>query len=433
MIRVVRPQIWIFLLLLEWGNLNGYLRIGLNFLSDHLILQRIIVIYGIHYIISAGILWHHGVHGCAGRSFCSDNFIWEERDMLLNNRLNLLVHWHSLLFYSQIMIALWHSIDWASLSRARIELGHFNLLPINVFNSLFCRSVLSRSVHHRLHLINNWRARVIIDSWLNPSLYILETHCRRLLLLLLLSGWKGYCRFLGSEVNLSYTFGTLNRLPLWMHIERRRLWGVSLCLETRSRSHRLSLYNLGLLLGLSFINRKSRILLCPFKRCIEIEDLSGLPISELPSCMHYLVVLFQSQIRLAIVFIIIVQCLACSCTSCGKIRGTCRHQPFVCLVKRCQNNTIERATRGFAWQWSLWGCPLSWSGLLRRYLGCRTRWKISTSEVCWRSRTFLDWWLILLEITNATRWFRFIILWILSLKCHQPIGSATHLLNLFEF
>jgi hypothetical protein len=87
-------DVWVLLLLLERGYLNRYLRVSFYFLSDHQIFQRIIMINRVHHIVCAWIFRHHCLHGCAGMDLRNSwNFILrKEWDMLLDDRLNLLVH-----------------------------------------------------------------------------------------------------------------------------------------------------------------------------------------------------------------------------------------------------------------------------------------------------------------------------------------------------
>ena len=171
MIWITRFDVWILFLFLERCYLNGYLRVSFYFLSDHQIFQRVIVVYRVHHVICAWILWHHSLHGRACVNIrCRIVIWWEKRHVLLDYRLNLLVHWHSLLLDSQIVIALRCTIDRAALSRTWIEFRHLNWLSINVFYCLFSSAKLSRApVHNWFHMMNWGALVVIVHSWLHYS------------------------------------------------------------------------------------------------------------------------------------------------------------------------------------------------------------------------------------------------------------------------
>jgi len=201
-----------------------------------------------------------------------------------------------------------------------------------------------------------------------------------------------------TEVNWSYTFRAFNWFPLWLHVERRRFWSISLGLITWSWCQRCWLFLENFrLLSWSFVNGKGRILhlLSSLHRWIEIENLCWLPIFQLTTCrMYYLIIWLEPQIRLALIFVVVMQSVACPGPCSSKIRGTCCHQPFVGLVKWCQYYSVKGTTWWFAWKRGLRRCSLP--RCRRLHLSSCPRGKVSASEIRRRSWAFLNWWLILL-------------------------------------
>jgi hypothetical protein len=93
-VGIARFYVWIFLLFLERCDLNRYPGVTLHLLPYHLVLQGIVMVYGVHDIVGARVLRSHSG---ARHSHC-DLFAGKEWHVLLHDGLYLLVQRNSLLF-----------------------------------------------------------------------------------------------------------------------------------------------------------------------------------------------------------------------------------------------------------------------------------------------------------------------------------------------
>jgi hypothetical protein len=93
-VGIARFYVWIFLLFLERCDLYRYPGVTLDLLPYHLVLQGIVMVYGVHDIVGARVLRSHSG---ARHSRC-DLFAGKEWHVLLHDGLYLLVQRNSLLF-----------------------------------------------------------------------------------------------------------------------------------------------------------------------------------------------------------------------------------------------------------------------------------------------------------------------------------------------